>query len=324
MLTASGQIPGPIVWPTPNNAFMRGEDVSKFIQPTVSGRVSSGLYGCVRNDGNRFHEAVDLFPIFRKPNGEPDEPVYAVMKGVVVYANGVASRSSYGCYVVVEHPEADVPVYTLYSHLASVAEGISAGTAVEAGRVLGQLGRSASYDIPKERAHLHFEIGLRISDDFNTWYSEQDYKDPNYFGLWNGMNLSGMDPLSFYLSIRGGSFESFKKHITAQAVGSKIRIFTDKVPDFATRYPMLLGRELSLDRGIVAWDVAFTQYGMPIGMTPWYRGELEPSTAGAIELIQIDEALVQKTACWRTLVKKGSGYEVGRFLQRYLKLMFAY
>lgn len=303
---------------------MEGEDISQFIQPTISGRVSSGLYGCVRNDGHRFHEALDLFPIFRKPNGEPDEPVYSIMKGVVVYANKVASRSAYGRYVVVEHPEADIPVYTLYAHLASVADDIPVGTAVEAGTVLGQLGRSASYVIPKERAHVHFEIGLRISDGFNDWYKDQDYENPNYFGLWNGMNLSGMDPLSFYLAIRNKTFDSFKAHISAQPVAATVRVYTSKAPDFAERYPMLLGRALEEEKGIVGWDVSFTQYGMPISMTPWYRGELEPSAAGAIELIHIDHELVKKTACWRTLVKKGNGYQVGRFLDRYLKLLFEY
>ena len=318
------QIPGPIAWPTPNPAFMQGRDISAFVQPTVSGRVSSGLYGCVRNDGYRFHEGLDLFPIYRTPKGEADEPIYAIMKGIVVYRNDVGSRSSYGRYVVLEHPDADLPVYTLYAHLASVDDAIPVGTVVEAGTVIGQHGRSASYAIPKERAHLHFEIGLRVSDDFNDWYRENDYENPNYFELWNGMNLSGMDPLRFYMAIRNKSFTTFKEHIQSQPRAVTIRYFTAKTPDFAERYGSLLKRSPQEDGSVIAWDVEFSQYGMPIAMNPIFSGEIQNKKAGSIELLDIDRSLVEKTKCWKTLVKKGNGYQVGRSLERYLKLMFAY
>ena len=55
-----------LIWPTPNQAFQRGEPIEAFVQPTVSGKVESGLFGCVRNDGAKFHEGLDLFPIQRK------------------------------------------------------------------------------------------------------------------------------------------------------------------------------------------------------------------------------------------------------------------
>ena len=320
----SAQIPGPIVWPTPNTAFMEGKDVSTFIQPTVSGRVSSGLYGCVRNSGYRFHEGMDLFPIFRTPDGEADEPIYAIMKGVVVCANSVASRSGYGKYVVIEHPEADLDVYTLYAHLASVDPAMVVGAEVEAGTVVGQHGRSANSVIPKSRAHLHFEIGVRLSDGFDGWYKEQDYENPNYFGIWNGMNLSGVDPLAFYMDVRSNRFTTFQDYFSKLTRAVTVRVHTSKIPDYAQRYPELLGRPLDLESTVVAWDVTFTQYGTPIELKPWYREDLEPAAAGAIQLISMDKDLVAKTKCWRTFVVKGSSYQVGRFMDRTLKLLFEF
>ena len=52
-----------MVWPTPNPAFAKGESIEAFVQATVSGNLSSGLYGMVRNKGTKFHEGLDLFGI---------------------------------------------------------------------------------------------------------------------------------------------------------------------------------------------------------------------------------------------------------------------
>ena len=52
-----------MVWPTPNPAFANGESIEAFVQATVSGNPSSGLYGMVRNKGTKFHEGLDLFGI---------------------------------------------------------------------------------------------------------------------------------------------------------------------------------------------------------------------------------------------------------------------
>ena len=53
-----------VSWPTPNQAFVNGLGV-----PCVSPKTgpdkdfSSGAFGCVRNNGNKFHEGIDLSPL---------------------------------------------------------------------------------------------------------------------------------------------------------------------------------------------------------------------------------------------------------------------
>lgn len=316
------QAGGPITWPTSNTAFMRGEDLSAFIQPTVSGRVTSGLYGCVRNDGFRFHEGIDLFPIFRTPNGEADEPVFAVMNGRVMHVNPVASRSGYGRYVVLEHTDADIPVYTLYSHLADIAEGVEEGVWLQAGDPVGGLGRSAAYDIPKSRAHVHFEIGLRIGNGFQGWYDQQDFTAPNHFGIWNGMNLVGFDPLAFFEAVRDGEFTSFHAHIQTFAELAVLRVHTSKIPDLIQRYPTLLTRPIEPGSGIAAWDIVFSQYGFPIRLTPWFAGELPARNGGSVELLSIDERLRAETRCWKSFSRSRDTYEVAAFMQRTLAILF--
>ena len=207
-----------LVWPTPNPAFSKGEGPEGFLQPTVSGRVISGAFGSVRDGGRRFHEGLDLKPVSRDKKGEATDSIFAAMKGVVRHVSNRPGASNYGRYVVLEHPEESPPVYTLYAHLAEIATGLEVGRAVEAGAVLGVMGRSTNGEtIPKERAHLHFEIGLRMTDSFAAWYRERGFGSPNTQGLWNGMNLTGIDPLEVFTRAREGKFARARRSFCSHA-----------------------------------------------------------------------------------------------------------
>ena len=111
-----------LIWPTPNPAFQEGKPLETFIQPTSSGKIESGLFGCVRNNGHKFHEGIDLYPLHRDQYGEAKDVIYSVLPGRVVHVSKVAGHSSYGRYVVVLHDAEAPSFHTLYSHLASVAE----------------------------------------------------------------------------------------------------------------------------------------------------------------------------------------------------------
>ena len=114
-----------LVWPTPNPAFQNGEPIEAFVQPTASGKKESGLFGCVRNNGRRFHEGLDLYPVARDKRGEALDTVYAVLSGRIVYINKVAGHSSYGRYIVIEHDQESPAFYTLYAHLARINDAVS-------------------------------------------------------------------------------------------------------------------------------------------------------------------------------------------------------
>lgn len=289
-----------LIWPTPNPAFQNGEPLERFIQPTVSGRTESGLFGCVRNGGSRFHEGIDLFPIERDRRGEPLDPVYAVLPGKVVHASRVAGYSSYGRYVVIQHDE-EVPSYhTLYAHLASVADGIMPGARVEAGTVLGVMGRSATYSIPRERSHLHFEIGFRLTDDFQTWYGRQKYGSKNRHGSWNGMNLVSINPLSFYEAVRFGKVKNLYEYLHSLPAVARIRVYSSQVPHFVKDYPSLVTRSFA-GKTVVAWDIGFTEYGVPKEWTPRFAEDQLTGHPGDVKVIAYNPTLLKAQTCRRVL-----------------------
>ena len=99
---------------------------------------------------------------------------------------------------------------------------------------LGVMGRSAAgYHIPKSRAHLHFELALKLSDQFQVWFDRQKFESPNRHGIWNGMNLIGVDPLDFFKQRHKGSVRNFKSYLEKKMISARIRVVTGEIPDFA-------------------------------------------------------------------------------------------
>ena len=254
-----------LVWPTPNDAYLRGAGPESFAQPTVSGDVISGLFGSVRSGGRQFHEGVDLFPLERSKKGEALDLVGAAMAGVVRHVNTREGASSYGRYVVLEHPEQSPPVYTLYAHLSKVATGLMAGQEVAAGANLGVMGRSAGgYTIPKDRAHLHFEIGVRMTDRFQEWYKGRGFGSPNEQGLWNGMNLMGLDLLEIFARQRAGGLWSLDEVFAALPAAVTLQIAHAGEPDFVRRYPSRVERGGAAGALGSGWEIDFGVTGAPL------------------------------------------------------------
>ena len=58
-----------LLWPLEENPVARGQSYTSYVQPTASGEAESALFGCVRNDGRRFHEAVDIATVQPRKKG---------------------------------------------------------------------------------------------------------------------------------------------------------------------------------------------------------------------------------------------------------------
>ncbi len=309
-------------WPTPNPAWDQRRPIEDFIQPTVSGDPESGLFGCVRNGGSRFHEGLDLKPVKRDRGGEPADPVFAAMRGVVRYVSTNPGGSSYGRYIVIEHPDLVPAVQTLYGHLARVEPGIRAGMTVEAGQVIGLMGRSSSGQaIPKDRGHLHFEISLRATDNFQSWYNWKKFGSPNEHGAYNGYNLMGINPLDFLREWRANKVDDFQQYFDRQRAIVRVRVVTSRIPDFIQRYPALLRKPMPM--GLVGgWDVECNSTGLPFGWTPLTAAEVAGARANSVQILSVDSAAVRAYHCKALVKSRRDGYAPGTDLEMMLQLVF--
>jgi murein DD-endopeptidase MepM/ murein hydrolase activator NlpD len=291
------------------------------LQHAGSGDPISGSFGGVRSEGRQFHEGIDIQPLRRDRQGEALDPVYAVLDGVVRHINAVPGKSSYGRYIVLEHPGVSPAIYTLYSHLARIAPGLKVGAATKRGATLGIMGRSASgYAIPKERAHLHFEMGLMITRDFQRWYDSRKFGSRNEHGLYNGMNLMGFDPLDFFRRHRARRVDNFVQYFAQMEPVVKLRIATMRTPDFVQRYPALVTKASPMLAA--GWEIWFDWTGLPFRWTPLTAGEVAGLGHNQVRIIEVNQAEERRQRSKTLVVSRKGNWVPGSDLQTVLQQLF--
>jgi murein DD-endopeptidase MepM/ murein hydrolase activator NlpD len=278
-------------WPTENRALLEGrpQDFFMYVNRNFEGEETKpwegGSFGFVRGpqrqDGDviytTLHEGIDIAPVRRDASGNPLDEIRASADGIVVHTSREAGASNYGRYVVIEHKIEGCRFYTLYAHLASIRGDLRVGTEISEGHVLGILGRSSSGTdpIPQDRAHLHFEIGLRLSENFDRWYEGSPHRrQPNAHGNFNGMNLAGFDPLQQVLLRPRVDLHTVVNDLPAALV---VVARSRQAPDFVRRYPQLV---TGTSQGSIGWRIEFTWHGMPKRWTPILQGTAGVPAAG--------------------------------------------
>jgi hypothetical protein len=296
--------------PTGNNALLRPGGDAQFFQPTIEGTVESGMFGCVRRQGQRFHEGVDIRCLQRDRRGEPTDPVHAVADGEVAFVNPKPGLSNYGRYIVLKHRWDGVEVFTLYAHLREVA--VVAGQPVSRQQVIGTLGHSTNTreGISADRAHLHFEINFMLNPGFRVWYPKRDPKAPP-FGNFNGKNLIGLDPAAFYRAYAANQKLNFAEYVARQPIGFTVLVRARPFP-WLEMHPEQI-RSTTLPP--VAYEVAATAWGLPVAVWPRLSGEISEAQSRALQrgpavLHRVNEAELERNGCRKLVERAGKGWRL--------------
>lgn len=270
-----------LVFPSPNQALTEGrfEDFFMYVDRNFEERITTpwqgGTYGFCRNprrvEGEivytKFHEGIDIAPVVRDENGIPQDFIVSVAAGKIVYLNDVPAYSNYGRYVVVEHNWEGCYYYSLYAHLADVR--VQIGAEVAAGDTLGLLGWTGD-GLNLRRAHVHFEVCLLMSENFQHWF-EPRFTTPNRHGDFNGMNLLGVDAAQFLLCMQVNPELSFIEFLGANTE-EYWQVLVPKGQgklSIVERYPWLQVEE---EGGATrSWRITFSAVGIPLRVEPEVR-----------------------------------------------------
>jgi murein DD-endopeptidase MepM/ murein hydrolase activator NlpD len=318
-LAASAQ---PFQLPTANRAVFEKGGEERFFVGTTGKPWQSGTFGCVRSDGFQMHEGLDIRCLKRDKRGEPTDPVMASCDGAVAYVNQRVSTSNYGKYVILRHHIEGMEVFTLYAHLSEIADGIRAGKAVKTGDVIATMGRTSNTRerISKERAHVHFEINLFLSDRFPIWYRKEHPREPDDHGIWNGMNLVGIDPRLVLLeqNAQGAKF-SLLRFIQSRPELCRVLV-KDASLSFAKRYPMLVrSNPVAQKEGIAGYEILFDFNAVPIALTP--RAASEFKSRQKYQLLSVNAEEQQKNPCRKFVARRGKGWELTNHAISFLDLL---
>jgi peptidoglycan LD-endopeptidase LytH len=309
LLAAASLSAQPFQLPTANRALFEKDGEERFFVGTTGKPWPSGTFGCVRSEGWQFHEGLDIRAVQRDKRREPTDPILASADGTVAYINQRVSTSNYGKYVVLRHTIEGLEVFTLYAHLSDFAPGLVAGKAVKAGEVIATMGRTSNTRerISLDRAHVHFEINLFLSDRFPAWFRKEHPRERDDHGIWNGMNMLGLDPRLILEQQRQGGF-SLLKFIQTRPELCRVLI-RDTDFSFVRRYPMLVqANPVAQKEGIAGYEVVFNFSGLPIAFTPRAASEIKSKTR--YQVVSVNAAEQQKNPCRRLVVRRGARWEL--------------
>lgn len=265
---------------TPNRAIFSA-DPSQFYMYTnrsFEGRQSkpwqAGKYGYVRNpqrtkEGiiySKFHEGVDIRPTARDKSGNPLDTIRAIADGKVVYVNNGSRASSYGRYVVIEHDWGYGKFYSLYAHLANAT--CKMGDIVRSGGSIAKMGYTGT-GIDRTRAHLHLELCMIISPGFGKWH-DKSFTTANAHGLYNGLNLAGIDIAGLYHAHRKNPSITLPQFISGMNVYFKVVVPNKRLPDVVRFYPWI-ARDMAKSKGAPSWELSLSSSGVPLAVAPSTR-----------------------------------------------------
>lgn len=278
-----------LTFPTKNRALLQGDNegfymfVDREVQGVKTTPWEGGQYGFVRDPRftsagtvyARFHEGADIKPLERTSEGEPLDIVTAAAAGQVVHASNVPGYSNYGRFVVIEHRWDGCPYYSLYAHLNAI--NVSAGQQVAQGDALGRLGYTGD-GIDRRRAHLHFEVNLILSHDFERWHKTVFPTEINRHGLYNGINLAGMDVGRLLVAAHKTPGLTIPAFLASEEVAFKAVVpATDKFV-LAKLYPWMVRGDAASAK---SWEISFTGTGLPIRLEPRTEEVSQPAVTAA-------------------------------------------
>jgi len=262
-----------LVLPTDNDALFSGGGAAfyQYIERNFKGVKSTpwegGQYGFVRDPTDtaggvvytRFHEGIDIRPQRRDVRGEPLDEVRAIADGKVVHVNSVPGYSNYGKYIVIEHRWGGSNYYSVYGHLSSIA--VHPVDTVKRGQRIAVMGYTGT-GLNRERAHLHLELNLMLSPEFESWYNAFFRNDPNHNGIYNGMNLAGLDIARLYLALHKNPSLTIPEFLGREETFYKVTVPKARHFELPKLYSWMLTTGSRNEKS--SWEVSFAQSGVPL------------------------------------------------------------
>jgi len=302
----------PFQFPTANQSlYERGSELN-FFAPTAPDKPwTSGSFGCVRDNGTRMHEGLDIRHLQTDRRGEPTDPVMATADGTVVYFSMKPSLSNYGNYIVIRHVVEGLEIYSLYAHLSMVRPGLKIGEQVKGSEVIATMGRTSNGEvILKERAHVHFELNVLVNDNFSAWFTKNSPGERNDHGEWNGQNLNGLDPRQILLAEHNPATKfSLLNFIRSQTELCRVLVRATNFPYLKRYAALVLRNPVAEKQGIAGYEIALNYNGVAFALMP--RAESEIKSRAKIQLLSVNETEENANPCRKLVVKRGGHWELG-------------
>src|SRR5205085_8201361 len=101
-----------------------------------------------------------------------------------------------------------------------------------------------------------------VSHNFESWHDAVHPGDPNHNGIYNGINLTGLDIARLFLALRKNPGLTIPEFMREEEAVYKVALPRSGHFELARNYPWMIAR--TPDARTQSWEVSFTGSGLPL------------------------------------------------------------
>jgi hypothetical protein len=121
---------------------------------------------------------------------------------------------------------------------------------------------------------VHLELNLMLSRQFESWHTTFFPNEPNRHGLYNGLNLAGLDIARLYLALQKRPDLTIPDFLAEEETLYRVLVPASKNFDLAKFYPWMVSQKPA--GGPASWEVSFNRAGVPLKIQPGSKPVSEP------------------------------------------------
>jgi hypothetical protein len=115
---------------------------------------------------------------------------------------------------------------------------------------------------------------LMLSHQFEAWYNASIKNDPNHNGIYNGINLTGLDIARLYLALRKNPSLTIPQFLQDEEMFYKVTVPKSSHFELVKNYPWMLQAITGVKTS--SWEVSFARSGLPLKVQASDRQVAQP------------------------------------------------
>ncbi|MGH8095242.1 MAG: hypothetical protein ACREIF_17545 [Chthoniobacterales bacterium] len=113
---------------------------------------------------------------------------------------------------------------------------------------------------------MHVELNLLLSTHFEGWHEMAFPNEINHHGIYNGINLAGLDLPRLILALRDDPSLTIPAFLGKEETFYKVLVPNSPYFELPRRYPWMM--EEAPNEKPASWEVSFARSGLPLHLAP--------------------------------------------------------
>jgi hypothetical protein len=174
--------------------------------------------------------------------------------------------------------------------------------------------------IDKYRAHVHFELNLLVNPNFPAWYKRNFPNQRNDHGVFNGLNLTGLDPQDlFWAEYKQGTNFNLLRYIQAQQELCRVWVRKAHFPWLQRYRSLVVPNPRAEKEGVVGYEISLNFNSLPFRLIP--RSASETSHLKNLQVLAVNEPELKENPCRKLVRQNGNSWELAPQGREYLELL---